>query len=123
MSARFTFFDETGEKHLSITGDAMRKILLTGTTVLVLCVLLSAPTVSNGQYYGYYQYYYPQQLPPPPSYYYGNPQGIQQYYKRWTPNKNMYRGWDYHNRMEDYQKSIRSPLNPESDLDYMLRTF
>jgi hypothetical protein len=35
----------------------------------------------------------------------------------------FYYKWEDHKRWLDWDQTIRSPLNPESDLDYMMRSF
>jgi len=42
---------------------------------------------------------------------------------RIAPDPQVYEKWNRYNRWLDYQQLQRSPLNPESDLDYMFRTF
>jgi len=86
-------------------------------------LLLVAATGSYGQYYGYYPYYYgpaPGYVPysQPEPYYGGNP-----YYYRLRPNPRVYRKWDRYNRALDLEQMERSPLNPEGNIEYMLRTF
>jgi hypothetical protein len=99
---------------------------------LVLTVLCLAPWVCQAQYYyypGYGYYYYAPQSPGGTGYY--APPGAQgqvaapptTMYQRWMPDPRMIRRWDQQNRMGDYFEPQRSPLNRESDLDYMLRTF
>ncbi len=95
--------------------------------ILFFSVLLAAliPTYCIAQYYGPGYYYYP----PPP--YYSNqyvvPQGgpipLPPSYYRIAPNPYTYWKWSQENRYSDYQWLMRSPLDPETDLDYMLRTF
>jgi hypothetical protein len=96
-------------------------ILLVGALFAV-----SVPSHCMGQYYGP-GYYYPPSGPPP-TYYnpYVVPQGpvpLPPFYYRVAPNPYTFRMWDRQNRFSDYQKLLRSPLNKESDLDYMLRTY
>jgi hypothetical protein len=96
--------------------------------VLFLSTLIAAsiPSYSSAQYYGPGYYY--QQSAPPPAYYnpYVVPQGpipLPPSYYRVAPNPYTYWRWSQQNRYSDYQKLLRSPLNKESDLDYMLRTY
>ncbi|MEI8183180.1 MAG: hypothetical protein WCG29_10800 [Desulfomonile sp.] len=42
---------------------------------------------------------------------------------RLTPKPGVYWKWNQYNRFSEYQNFLRSPLNPESDLDYLMRTF
>jgi hypothetical protein len=80
------------------------------------------------QYYGYY--YYPPYYPPspPPSYYnpYASSGRVGQpnpYQYRMAPSPQLYWRWNQQNRILDYEQRLRSPLNPEGDLEYLLRTF
>jgi hypothetical protein len=91
-----------------------------------LAALFLTPWVCYAQYYSYYGYYYPQAYQPQP--YYPPRAPAQQatpnmYYRRWSPDPRMIRKWDQHNRWSDFENLQRSPNNPESALDYMLRTF
>jgi hypothetical protein len=99
------------------------------SVILFLITLLAAsfPGLGIAQYYGPGYYYYP---PPSPSPYYYNsysvPQGplpLPPFYYRIAPNPYTFRKWNRENRYSDYQQLLRSPLDPESDLSYMLRTF
>jgi hypothetical protein len=44
-------------------------------------------------------------------------------YYRLRTNPRVYRAWQEKNYFEDFENTLRSPLNRESDLDYLLRTF
>jgi hypothetical protein len=44
-------------------------------------------------------------------------------YYRLSPDPLLYWKWNHHNAFLDFQEFQRSPINPESDLSYMLRTF
>lgn len=84
-------------------------------------VLMVMPTVCAAQYSGYY--YYPYYYAPPPQ---PPPQPRAQpgtLYYHLTPDPQLYWKWGVNNRIWDFQQLNRSPLNPESDLEYMLRTF
>ncbi|MGO9568436.1 MAG: hypothetical protein ACLP5H_12930 [Desulfomonilaceae bacterium] len=96
--------------------------------ILLLSTLFAASIQSycSAQYYGP-GYYYPPSTPPP-AYYnpYVVPHGplpLPPSYYRVAPNPYTFWRWDQQNRYADYQKLLRSPLNKESDLDYMLRTY
>jgi hypothetical protein len=99
--------------------------------ILFLSTLLAGlfPPLCISQYYGPGYYYYPPSMPPPP--YYPNqyvvPQGgpipLPPSYYRVAPNPYTFWKWSQQNRYSDYQNLLRSPLDPESDLDYMLRTY
>jgi hypothetical protein len=87
---------------------------------LLVVVFLTTALVgtSQGQYYGYwygapgYPVPAPQQAPAPNALYY-----------RLAPNPLLFRQWDNQIRIWDFQELQRSPLNPESPLDYLMRTF
>lgn len=97
---------------------------------LVLAVACLAPLVCQAQYYyypGYGYYYFNPQSAGRPGY---GPSPAGQaaappttMYQRWMPDPRMIRRWEQQNRITDYFEPQRSPLNRESDLDYMLRTF
>lgn len=99
----------------------MKKILSFGLLTFVLNCLM-APT-TDAQFYSYYypNYYAPPGYVSPPPVRQANPPTP--FYFRTTPDP--YQMWrlDRNNRWQDYQNRLRSPLNPESDLSYMLRTF
>jgi hypothetical protein len=106
------------------------KKLMTGLVLSVVCLI---PWVCQAQYYYYYPgygyYYAPQPLLPPGAYRPPAPQRpgavppTTTLYQRWMPDPKMIQRWNQHNRMSDYYEMQRSPLDRESDLDYMLRTF
>ncbi len=93
----------------------------------VLATLFLTPWVCQAQYYGYYGYYYYPPTYQPPAYYPprapANQAPANTFYRRWSPDPRMIRRWDQHNRWADFDNLQRSPNNPESALDYMLRTF
>jgi hypothetical protein len=102
----------------------MKKIMI----AVVLTVLVLAAWVCQAQYYSYYGYgyYYPPHYQPPAYYPQSAPPNqapANRYYRRWSPSPGMIRKWDRHNRWSDYENLHRSPNNPESSLDYMMRTF
>ena len=99
----------------------MKKILF---LFIVACAFTATLYDSaSAQYYSYYYpyYYAPPGYQPPPPVKQSKPPAP--YYFRMMPDPYQSWRWDRKNRWEDYQQSLRSPLNPESDLDYMLRTF
>ncbi len=105
-------------------GYEMRIFFTIIATVVLSGIVFFQPSMATAQYYGYY--YYPQVPQGPPGVYYGGarrptPPNPYQYYL--APNPRLWRQWDRQNRLDDYQWMIRSPNNPESSLDYMLRTF
>ncbi len=131
----------TAENNRSTIGRRTMKILPIHIGALVAAVLiLSAPLSVCAQTYYYHQYmtpgyYYPfaggqvhgprptsansravrrpvQRRPASPSLYY-----------RMTPRPNQLRKWAVHRKWLERQQWNRSPLNPESTLDYMMRTF
>jgi len=90
---------------------------------LVAAILLFNPSLCVAQYYNYY---YPRAYPP--AYNRSGPQpvapmpsGRLRYYL--APDPKMIRKWESYRRWLEFQQSLRSPINPESSLDYMLRTF
>jgi hypothetical protein len=98
----------------------MRNLLI-AIAVSVALAAVMAPSVSWAQYYWYPYYYYPNTPLPaayPPNRAPGNP-----YLYRLAPNPQVYRQWDRQIRIWDFQQYQRSPLNPESPLDYLLRTY
>jgi hypothetical protein len=96
----------------------MKKYMIAG----LLLVLVFAASICEAQY-GYYYYYpgYGTYYSPYPLIGPALPANPQQY--RIGPNPRVYRRWNSMNRYEDYQQHLRSPLNPESTIDYMMRTF
>ena len=95
-------------------------------TLLVLAVvagILVIPSWGVAQYYGYYSPYFtappPQPAPPQVG---GQPPKRTLYY-RMAPDPLLLWKWNRYNAYQDFQMFQRSPLNPESDLSYMLRTF
>ena len=89
------------------------------TLLAVAAVLLLLPGSSSAQYYGYYSPYFA--VPPPRPM--GPAPGQPSIYYRLRPDPLLYWKWQRHNAFLDYLQYQRSPLNPESDLSYMLRTF
>jgi len=96
-------------------------------TILILAAVCACVFAicyqASAQYYSYYYpYYYA-----PPGYYPPSPtkqaKPVTPYYFRMMPDPYQSWRWDRKNRWDDYQQSMRNPLNPESDLSYMLRTF
>jgi hypothetical protein len=107
------------------SSNVVRKLAI----ILFFSILFAAsvPTHCIAQYYGPGYYYYQPSTPPP---YYYNPYVVPQgpiplppAYYRVAPNPYTFRKWNRENRYSDYQNLMRSPLDRETDLDYMLRTF
>jgi len=99
----------------------MRNTLIAIAISAALAVVI-VPCVSSAQYYGYpYYYYYPNT--PPPAAYAPNQAPGNPFLYRLAPNPRVYRQWDRQIRIWDFQEYQRSPLNPESPLDYLLRTY
>lgn len=94
----------------------MRKSIVLALTLVFLIVA----AVCNAQYYGYY--YYPNYGPyPQPQNARPVPQNPYQYRIGPTPRK--YQEWVFNNYYQDYQRTLRSPYNPESTLDHVWRMF
>jgi hypothetical protein len=105
-----------------LTKAAQGLIMSIAATVLFVVPALSQNYGSPMYYYPYYYYYQPE----------GTPQQGQQlqrpgkatpYYYYLVPSPHVYKKWNRQNRWSDFQQLQRSPLNPETDLEYMLRTF
>jgi len=99
----------------------MKKLMF--IAVLGCAFVFAQYSEAPAQYYSYYYPYYyapPGYYPPPPT---KQSAPVTPYYFRMMPDPYQSWRWDRKNRWEDYQQSIRSPLNRESDLEYMLRTF
>jgi hypothetical protein len=93
----------------------MRKLIVP----LLTLVLFMAAAVCDAQYYGYY---YPNYGPyPQPQNARPVPQNPYQY--RVGPSPRQYRDWVFNNYYQDYQRTLRSPYNPESTLDHVWRMF
>ena len=106
-------------------GRPMQRMIIVAA---VLTTLVLAPWVCQAQYYSSYGYgyYYPYTYQPPTYYPRSAPPNqapANTFYRRWSPDPRMMRKWDRHNRWSEYENQFRSPNNPESALDYMLRTF
>ncbi len=105
----------------------MKKYFVIAAIAMVL--VASFQSFCHAQYYGNY-YAYPPYYPPspPPSYYnpYASPGPVGRpspYQYRLAPGPQIYWRWNQQNRLSDQEQILRSPLNPESDLGYLLRTF
>jgi hypothetical protein len=97
----------------------MKKILF--LTVLTLAL---AASLCEAQYYGY-NYYYPGYNAPPLHYYqqYAGPNGYPNpLYRLHTPPR-VFRNLNSYSRMLEQEALERSPVNRESSLEYLLRTF
>lgn len=95
----------------------MKNIIL--TLLAVGALLLILPGSSSAQYYGYYSPYF---AVPPPRPVPSTP-GQASFSYRLRADPLLYWKWQRYNAYSDYLQYQRSPLNPESDLSYMLRTF
>jgi hypothetical protein len=92
--------------------------------MLISISLLLGVSIAEAQYYGY-NYYYPGYSPPPNYYYqqYGGPNGYPNpLYRLHTPPR-VFRNLNSYSRMLEQEALERSPLNRESSLEYLLRTF
>ena len=96
----------------------MRNLLV---ALALIAVLMIVPSFCFGQYYGY-RYFYNPNIPPAPAYQPNQAPGNPFLY-RLAPDPRVYRQWSDQIRIWDFQEYQRSPLNPESPLDYLLRTF
>jgi hypothetical protein len=95
----------------------MKKMLL-----IIALALLLVPSLAAAQYAGY-GYYYPEYSTPQYYRQYAGPRGYpDQFYYRQMPPR-VYRNWNHYNRMADQEALERSPLNPESSLQYLFRSF
>jgi len=93
-------------------------------TVVAVVVSLVIPSWGAAQYYGYYSPYFTAPPPPPaPPGAVGGQAPKRTMYYHMAPDPLLYWKWNQHNAYRDFQQFQRSPLNPESDLSYMLRTF
>lgn len=96
---------------------------ITAIVLLVTAFLITAFVGSSqGQYYGYWYNYAPGYPVPAPQQGPAMPPSNPLLY-RLAPNPMLFRQWDQQIRIWDFQELQRSPLNPESPLDYLLRTF
>jgi hypothetical protein len=103
----------------------VHKLVLTAFCFFMLMI----PDPGFTQYYGYYppQYGYGYRAGAPGYFYTQPPRRVNPaqapYYFYQNPRTPAWREWDRLNRYFDYEQLNRSPRNPESELDYMLRTF
>jgi hypothetical protein len=91
--------------------------------MLIAISLLLGVSIAKAQNYGYY--YYPGYSPPPTNYYqqYAGPYGYPSpLYRLHTPPR-VFRKLNSYSRMLEQEALERSPLNRESSLEYLLRTF
>jgi len=98
----------------------MKNLLVVIAVSAALAVAI-VPGDSWAQYYGYQYYYYPNT--PPPAAYQPSQGGGNPFLYRLAPNPRVYQKWNQQIRIWDFQEYQRSPLNPESPLDYLLRTY
>ncbi len=93
----------------------MKLIPILGAMTLILAMTL-APTSGHTQAY---PYPYPAKpVPQAPQPAYGQP-----YFYYFVPRPEVARKWDRQQRWLQQDYLLRSPLNPETSLEYMLRTF
>ena len=97
----------------------MKKLLF----LIVLIALLQANSVCSAQNFGYNHYYQMPRSATPIYRQYVNPGGYPVYQFRLTPPPQVFRQWNLRNRELDLEALQRSPLDPESPNDYLLRTF
>jgi hypothetical protein len=97
----------------------MNKLLFS----LIVVALLQAGATCSAQYYGYNHYYQMPRQAAPIYRQYVNPGGFPAYQFRLAPPPQVFRQWDLRNRSLDLEALQRSPLDPESPNDYLLRTF
>ncbi len=95
----------------------MKKMLM----IAVLSILL-VPSLAAAQYGGY-GYYYPEYGSPLYFRHYAGPRAYGEQYYYWRTPPKVFREWNHNNRMLDQEVLERSPLNPESTLQYMFRSF
>ncbi|MFH1114496.1 MAG: hypothetical protein V1792_11290 [Pseudomonadota bacterium] len=100
----------------------MKNIVVAALVAGLIVVVLPCP--GGAQYYGYSSPYFTAPRPPQAP---AGAEGVQAprrpLYYRMGPSPLLYWKWNQYNAYQDFQKFQRSPLNPESDLSYMLRTF
>ena len=101
----------------------MKRTLILTAVILAFAAVVLCPTISPAQVY---------QTAPP---YCAPPSGvaiprvplISRWITPWNLSKaaspEQIRKWAEYRRWLDFQQTIRSPLNPENPIDYMLRTF
>jgi hypothetical protein len=97
----------------------MNKLLL----LIIVMVLLQVGSTCQAQHFGYYHYYQMPRHAAPIYRQYVNPRGYPVYQFRLAPPPQVFRQWDLRNRELDLEALQRSPLNPESPNDYLLRNF
>ena len=100
-----------------------RNIQMKKMLIILVSSLLLVPSVSGAQYPGY-DYYYPGYSTPLYYQQYAGPSGYpEQFFYRQIPPTKVFRNWNRYNRMLDQEALERSPLNPESSLQYLFRSF
>ncbi len=99
-------------------GSTMKKIFF----LMILFSLLQVYSAAEAQYYGYNYYHGPR---PRAQVYrqYANPPNFPTYQFRLAPPPHVLGEWNLRNRELDLEALQRSPLNPESPNDYLLRNF
>ncbi len=101
----------------------MKKALILTAVILAFVVVMLCPTVSPAQLYRTAPRYYGPPLradiPRVPR--------ISSWITPWNfyvaPSPELIRKWEDYRRWLDFEQTIRSPLNPENSIQYMLRTF
>jgi len=100
----------------------MKTTIMVAFAVGMLVLLVGMPVWAQ-QYGGYQPYGY---QPAPGAVPYAAPMpgpADNPVFLRLQPRPRLYRQWNQYNRALDQEVLMRSPLDPESDLQYMLRTF
>ncbi len=100
-------------------GSTMKKIFF----LIILLSLLQVYSASEAQYYGYNYYYHGPRAAAQVYSQYANPANFPMYQFRLAPPPQVLREWSLRNRELDLEALQRSPLNPESPNDYLLRNF
>jgi hypothetical protein len=96
------------------------------TAGFIAALLLSGPVPGLAQYY---YYYYPRPVQPqmyrqqPHIRNSGGRAPQSNVYRHRQPSRHYIRNWIRHRNLQDYLNTMRSPLNPETSLEHMLRTF
>jgi len=95
----------------------------TAIALLVATLLVAAVAgTSQAQYYGYWYNYAPgYTVPAPQQGSTASPANPLRY--RMAPDPVLFRRWDNQIRIWDFLELQRGPLNQETTLDYLMRTF
>ncbi len=97
----------------------MNKLLFS----IIAIALLQVGSTCLAQNFGYGHYYQMPRQAGPMYQQYVNPGRFPVYQFRLAPPPQVFRQWDLRNRALDLEALERSPLDPESPNDYLLRTF